>query len=112
MTMTLSCRDDASNHRAVGLGSIRVHHSKRDAVGHTDGDDAALAVVTAGVFSFQRAPLENLRGEFVVESAICQIPVALATVPTEAHSVSIRLYIRRAKSRWPVLSGQRPAAAA
>ena len=102
--VTLPSRNDASNDGPAGRGPIGVHHGERHTLRLAECNDSALSVIAARIYALQRDPLEDLRGELKVESALAEISSALLSIPTEAHLVSIRLYIQRSN---PPRAGQR-----
>jgi len=98
--VALPGRDDPSTDLAARLGPVGVNHSEQNVLSFAQDDHTTLAVVAARIRSLQRRAIEDLRGEREIESALPEIPIALASVPGEAHSESIRLYIQCRKSRW------------
>ena len=52
-----------------------------------DGDAAEFSVVRPVIDPLERRPVEDERGECVVEPALKQIRFALAGIPGEAHSI-------------------------
>lgn len=92
--VTLPGRYDSSIDFAAGLDPIGVHHGQHDALSLAQGNHTVLPVVAAGICPLQSGTIEDLGGEFEVEPALTKIPTALASIPAEAHSQSIRLYIQ------------------
>ena len=92
--ITLSGRNDSSVDFAAGLGPVGVHHGQRDVLSPAQGNHSTLPVVAARIDALQRGVLENLYRELEVEPSFSEIPSALANIPAEAHSTSIRLYIQ------------------
>jgi hypothetical protein len=87
-----SGRDDATD-SFTGLGPVGVHEGQCNSIRHADRDDPTLAVIAARVVALQRRPVEDLRRELEIEASRSQIAVALPSIPPEAHTASIRMYI-------------------
>ena len=107
-TVALPGRDDSTVHHASGLDAVRIDDCQRNILGQAQGDHAVLAVVASCVSTLQRRPIENLRGEFEIETALSEISSTLASIPGEAHSlVYDRIYTRASVvARQPVRVGQ------
>src|SRR5262245_58567565 len=84
--VALPGRNDPSIDLATVPGPIDVHHGQRDPLSYAHSDHPALTVVAARIYALQRCTLEHLRRELEVESALLQVSLALASIPTEAHS--------------------------
>lgn len=93
-SITHAGRDDATNDGGAGLDPIRVDHGERKSLGEPDGDNSQLPVIPAHVVALQRGAVKDERGELEVEPTFPEVSGALSRVPREAHSRSIRVYIR------------------
>jgi hypothetical protein len=54
------------------------------AVGNSDRDHSALALVPSAIFNLDRRALEDQGGEREIESSILQVRLALCLVPRSA----------------------------
>jgi hypothetical protein len=104
--IALPGRNDSSIDFAVGLGPIRVDDGQRDTLSLAQGDDSALPVIAARICPLQPGPIEDLRGEFKVESALPEISSALPSIPAKARSGKYTSVYTIRQVHFP---GQRPA---